>query len=483
MMQTNRNIPPIPSPSRHSGIVLLVVLWAVTLLVVVCLSLGATVFLGQSQVRSLQSQTQIQQDIFSGMAIAQVILLRDAPSVDHLGENWARLDGDESVRSLSPAAEASLALPEGIRIRLTDEAARLNANTTTAEMLAKIPGMTPAAAEAFIALRDSPAPAGSGDTLVVPLTFQRGRLASLAQLAAALEMSFEQTGLDDSVATDQELRLPLLPPESYLQHWPIRLATVMSYLTIHSQQRNLDAAGQLRVNLNTASQSHLLEQLGDIFSQRQVRAIITARTQRPFESIGELLIRPLYLPGLLGKGPRIWIDRAQLRQAADRLTVTDATILRGLVNIHTADQEVLACLPGLQPKDIEAILTQQQQWEMTVEPPFEGIGWLLDVLSEESFAEVCPYVTSRTQQFRLEIQSIPAKPEGTVGVIIPNRRVLAVLERDRGRCHVLLWLDWRQTTFHVDNDFGYVRLFPAVLRPVTMVGNERPCPTGGRFLL
>ena len=133
----------------------------------------------------------------------------------------------------------------------------------------------------------------------------------------------------------------------------------------------------------------------------------------------------------------------------DRLTVTDAPILVGRVNVNTAPVEVLRTLPHLTGALASAIIDRRSG----LTSQLSSIGWLLDVLSDEAFAAVCPFVTTRTQQFRVYVEIAPVgggsgssawmgRARGPGEVPAARTYALGVLERDGRRSSVLFWQTW-----------------------------------------
>ena len=166
----------------------MIVLWTTAVLAAVCLALGAAVFLGQAQLRGQREELNAQDSFLSATAAAKAIILSDDTSADTLSDPWATGDDERfsigadnmEVGAPSPAAESC-----SWTMALTDESARLNANTATAEMLGKLPGMSAAVAEAFVALRTAAQAAEADDDYRQSLQGLTGPFASQMQVATA----------------------------------------------------------------------------------------------------------------------------------------------------------------------------------------------------------------------------------------------------------------------------------------------------------
>jgi len=414
------------------GVALVVVLWAVAILAVVCLALGGSVRFKQIQLARGREEIRLNQALLSAIEAGAGVLSADGASADTLADNWAGGDAASFTFPLAGAqVEVYVPVSQGRRGGLEDESARLNANTASAEMLAALPGMTMAAAEAFVAYRQRAASRTPTDELNRPLGGVTGPLGTPWQLAEALAWAFTQSGL----ASENLNGFGATMSWAAKAGQPAGVALVENYLTVYSRQRNLDARGRPRVNLNEASKRQMASDLGGALTEEQIDAIIAARAAKPFESIGELLVRQMRIPDGQGGLKIVRIGRAEFEAVADRLTVTDEKVLIGLVNVNTAPKEVLEALPGLTAADANAIIAARADV-----PNAENIAWLLSVLDERTFAELCPYVTTRSQQFRMYAEARTARQsEGAAA------EAMAILERDAGRCGVVLWLTWRGT--------------------------------------
>ncbi|MFW6061280.1 MAG: helix-hairpin-helix domain-containing protein [Planctomycetota bacterium] len=406
---------------RRRGVVIVVVLWVVAILAVVCLALAGSVRFQQTHYRRTRDDVQSNEALRAGLAQARALLEADDLAADTLEEPWAQAPPEITLSSRRVRLLSDQ--DSGESAGLADEAARLNANTASAEMLARLPGMTAAAAEALVEIRNSAEIAG--DPLGAAVDGPTGRLASPAQLADALRYALGQAGL-----------LSATGESGWEGEQSDPVADVARYLTVYSRQWNTDAQGRPRVNLNTADRAELLRAVEDVLTSRQVDALLAARNRRPFESIGEMLTRELTVVEADGARVQVEIDPGAFRQIADRLTTTASDILLGRVNINTAPREVLQALPGLAKADAEAIVAARAQQDAP-----QSVAWLLDVLDPETFETVCPYVTTRSWQFRACIEAAP-QSAGDSQKDAARSRALAVLERDAGRTAVLLWLTW-----------------------------------------
>jgi len=85
----------------------------------------------------------------------------------------------------------------------------------------------------------------------------------------------------------------------------------------------------------------------------------------------------------------------------DRLTADAKPIQFGLINVNTAPREVLMALPGLDERDVDAIVASRA----TLSPQDKLTpAWLVaqGVLDPKKFAKIGPYVTARSLQYTIE---------------------------------------------------------------------------------
>ncbi|MEO2004363.1 MAG: helix-hairpin-helix domain-containing protein, partial [Candidatus Poribacteria bacterium] len=116
--------------------------------------------------------------------------------------------------------------------------------------------------------------------------------------------------------------------------------------------------------------------------------------------------------------------------------------IRGLVNINTASQEVLALLPGMDGDKARAIIERRDSPPNDPQPtsesqtsPFKTLGELLDVeqIDDDTYKQVVGSLTYRAQAFR--VQANRPTPEGKAVA-----RITAVLDRSGQNVATRYWL-------------------------------------------
>ena len=185
-------------------------------------------------------------------------------------------------------------------------------------------------------------------------------------------------------------------------------------LTVSSTEKNVNASGQDRVNVQTADENALTGVKG--ISSSMARAIVSYRNQNRFQSIADLLDvtapqnqgqnsgqnsnqgrQSSNQDSSSGSGGKV-ISQEQFLEFADDITTADGQDLNGLININTAGIDVLTCLPGVDRQLAQAIISYRQSSGF-----FNSTGELLKVggMTSQLFKQIAPQVTARSETFRI----------------------------------------------------------------------------------
>jgi competence ComEA-like helix-hairpin-helix protein len=223
-------------------------------------------------------------------------------------------------------------------------------------------------------------------------------------------------------------------------------------MTTDSSVRNVNAAGQERVNLQSADEASLTSVPG--ISAEIAKAIVASRGQNRIENLADLLdvtavnqqnppppppnpnpnqpnpdgsqpapgASPPNSPpgatdikGLVGAGspapgasrpnspapqptgPKL-VSEELFLDIADHVTTADGKDQPGAINVNTASIDVLACLPGIDRQLAQAIISYRKSSGF-----LPNIAWLLRVpgITREIFKQVAPRVTARSETFRI----------------------------------------------------------------------------------
>jgi DNA uptake protein ComE-like DNA-binding protein len=293
---------------------------------------------------------------------------------------------------------------------LADESAKLNLNTATAEMLEFLPGMTPALAAAIVDWRDADTESslnGAEDEtyqrLNPPYRCKNANFDSLDELRLVHGMSPEilygedanLNGILDPNENDGDASPPLDNRDGQLD------PGILEYLTVWSGESTAS-----RTNLNDPQQLAIV--LED--------ALGTDRANQVLLSLGGGRGGPGGPGGPGGGGTNLTLNFGSLLEFHVRsgltieefmlietnLTASTNAFIPGLVNVNTATETVLACIPGIGPDKSTALVAARQANASSA----GSIAWVKDVLGDESAIQAGPYLTAQTYQFTADIAAV-----------------------------------------------------------------------------
>jgi type II secretory pathway component PulK len=307
---------------------------------------------------------------------------------------------------------------------LIDEASKLNLNTATRAMLTELPNMTPDLVEAIIGWRRAanaqaaggdPVETGGGSDSVYarldPPRLNKGgpfesvdelRLVDGATLDILLGEDTNRNGALDANEDDSDASAPRDNQDGQL------LAGILEYVTVYSRQPNTRADGTRRVNVtngNGQNRQQLIQLLlSKNIEQQRVAAIVNSA------------FGPATAPGGPGGGPPARPDLTSVAEFmvvsqmtpeefvlihADITTATGAT-QQGLINVNTASEAVLACIPGI-GLDNAATLAAYRVAHPDVLTSF---AWLTQVLPPAAIRQAGRYLTDQSYQFTADVAAV-----------------------------------------------------------------------------
>lgn len=185
-------------------------------------------------------------------------------------------------------------------------------------------------------------------------------------------------------------------------------------------------------NINTADADQLANVDG--LDQGTAEAIVRYREENGnYDSVDDIRNAPIF-------------TRDEIRQIADKATVTDDDTLTGVLNINTAEASALALLPNMDNQKAQAIVNQRQAQQTSNERqgagaeetassnPFRSIGDLLNIdsIDAETFKGIANLVTYRTQAFQLTASG--TDPAGAQAAT-----VTAIIDRSGEEISVRFW--------------------------------------------
>ena len=303
--------------------------------------------------------------------------------------------------------DAQTASPTEPYFGLVDESSKLNLNTATIDMLEALPLMTPEIAAAIIDWRDTNSDITTGgaedDTYLrfnPPYhcknsdfeTVDELRLVAGMTLALLYGEDSNLNGVMDPNENDGTSSAPYDNRDGKLDpgFW--------EYLTVYSQQPNTNADGTVRVILTAPnSRQGLQSLLNDKLGQSRANEIVR-RLGPPNRPIGSPL--ELFVTGAM--------TASEFSLIEDSLTTTNGAFAKGLVNINTAGQAVLNCIPGIGVDKAASVVAYRQANAGNL----TTVSWIASVLDQTSAIQAGPYITGRTFQFSADIAAVGKQGRG-----------------------------------------------------------------------
>lgn len=396
---------------RRSGIALIIVLWLMAILTLLLYAFLADMQVEYSVGVSYGDGKKAEQLAWSAIDAACAALLNDTrPYQGFNNDPWTNDpsnffevplgDGAYTVfRPLYDDAATVLWTPD-------DEASKINLNTASKAILLKLPNMTEDIVDAIIEWRSTNGGGGSSsaggnsyyNSLNPPYNSKHQPFETLEELLYVQGMTPELL-----FGEDFNLNGRLEPNENDSDNsWPpdnqdgLIDPGLWSLCTVWSVDRNVDAQGKARVNLNTATETQL-ETAG--LTVPEAQEVARQRTALPFLSVAQLLggagIPPILTP-------------ARFKAVVDHLTVVAGTTVPGLVNINTAPQQVLLCLPGI----TQDLAVKLMDYRTTPGNDLSNIGWLLNVMDPAVLQPIANLITCRSYQYRIHAVGRVGTPYG-----------------------------------------------------------------------
>ncbi|MBL9136283.1 MAG: general secretion pathway protein GspK [Verrucomicrobiales bacterium] len=283
---------------------------------------------------------------------------------------------------------------------LTDETSRINLNTATAEMLQWLPRMTPQLAAAIVDWRDSDSTASEGGAeddlylrLPMPYRCKNSPFESVEELRLVYGMTSEilygedsnLNGVLDPNENDGDESPPADNRDGRLDPGLIEYTTVWSY------QPTTTGDGSNRVDLASNDNQALATLLQEKLSTDRANAILRqlGNPATGFRSVLEFYIRSQ-------------MTAAELALIETNVMVAGTNSLAGLINVNTAPEPVLACIPGIGTERAPSLVARRA----SNDPRTPSIAWVTEILDTEQAIEAGPYLTGHSYQFTADIVGV-----------------------------------------------------------------------------
>ena len=453
---------------NKKALVLVGVLWIVALLTIIATSVGhnSRLDIKVSSVRT--EELRCKWACRAGIEKAMGILYEDLRESDCLTDLWS--DNDEDFNDI-------ILERCWFSVRVIDESSKLNINTITKEQLLELPYMEEDIADAIIDWRDgddTPGTAGVEggyyENLPIAYTIRNGPFRTIRELLMVKGVTEELfygedtnfNGLLDYNEKDGDESPPRDNRDDVLDKgW-------VAYLTCYSYDKNTDAEGNQRININQANERQLENSLE--ISAAQARWIVQRRENNRFSSIADLLDnsgsqqsqqspqqgsqqsqRNQQQPQQNQQQPQQQgsqrgsqggsqqtepVDTQTFYQIADKITVDGGNQISGRVNINTASKWVLVALLGGSEAD-EQTAENIVAYREGLAEGMQSIGELMSagLVNSQTFSRIANNITTRSDVFTIRCFAT-ADRGGVDGTIMQTE---VVVDRSESPYTTLYW--------------------------------------------
>ena len=284
---------------------------------------------------------------------------------------------------------------------LVDEASKLNLNTATRAMLEMLPGMSAEVADAIVAWRTR-SQAGGGDStygrLEPPRLNKGGPFESLDELrlvyGVTLDLLFgedtNRNGVLDDNENDGERSAPRDNSDGLIQ------PGFIEYVTVYSSQPNTRASGARRLNIGSAqSRPQLAQLLQRLLGPQRTGQIMGSLGQGDIRSIAEFMVTSR-------------LTAEEFAQIRGEITTSNGATVQGMVNVNTASETVLACIPGIGPENAGALVA----YRLAHPDVLTSFAWLTQILDRNAIVRAGPYITDQSYQFSADVAGVGRSGRG-----------------------------------------------------------------------
>ena len=361
LLHIGGNLPREPLHTCERGLSLISTLWLLTVLSVLATHFLYSIRLEQRAQANFADRTKFHYAAKAGFERAVVILRGDETPYDSLGEDWA--EGLEE--QIANGLEATR--PLTYRVKITDEGTKININTADVSIIqGLLTLMGYQEAEATEQPLAQAIEQGRPYRTVRDLARVQGMTPALlyGQQAAADPNTLEDAGSDTGLdATGTQQGVPGL----------------VGLVTVYSIDKNTDANGNPRVNINNADGQQLTQIQGNnnqpVFSQGEQDALVQ---QREFGSIGDLIDATA-------------VTEQVFNNIRERISVESSEEEDDIVNINTADAEQLQTLDGIDEGIADRIIDHRNS-----QGNFQNVDQLKEVnlITADEFSSIVDQVTT-----------------------------------------------------------------------------------------
>ncbi len=311
---------------------------------------------------------------------------------------------------------------------LVDEASKLNLNTATLEMLEALPRMTPQLAAAIMDWRDEDDEVSTDGA--EESTYQRLNPAyrcknapfeSIEELRLVYGMTLDilagedanRNGILDPNEDDYDSTPPLDNRNGRLE------PGLWEYVTVHSQESLTTTNGTAKVSLGAQGRQQLATLLQERLGNQRANEILQrVGNQNP--------------AGLLNFFVQSGMSVDEFAQVEGDLTAGDGqTPRQGLINVNSAPEAVLACIPGIGIDMAPQLVSYRQS-----NPSRRNtVAWVAEILGTQRSLQAGRYLTGRSSVYSADVCAVGHLGRG-------YRRCRIIFDASEGGLRIVQRADW-----------------------------------------
>lgn len=342
------------------GLSLISTLWLLTVLSVLATHFLYSIRLEQRAQANFADRTKFHYAAKAGFERAVVMLRGDETPYDSLGENWA--EGlEEQIGTGTQRANVLT-----YRVKITDEGTKININTADVSM---IQGLLTLMGYQEVEATEQP----------LAEAIEQGRpyrtVRDLARIQGMTPDLLYGQGMASDPNATVEIGSGIGTDGTGTQQG---VPGLVDLVTVYSIDKNTDANGNVRVNINNADGQQLTQIQGNnnqpVFSQGEKDALVQ---QREFDSIGDLIDATA-------------VTEQVFNNIRERISVESNDEEEDIVNINTADAGRLQTLDGVDDGIAERIIDHRNS-----QGNFQNVDQLKEVklITEEEFSSIVDQIT------------------------------------------------------------------------------------------
>lgn len=409
-------------PGQNEASILIGLLWCVVLLSVVVIGVLHTARMDLLTGKNFGDRVQARYLALAGIERAEALLYKNALDRSHSGKNHTGelYDDAQDFQAVtfgrgtySVLRRARADEGGGVVYGVSDEESRLNINVADSNELTQVEGLDGDTAAAITGWRTQGGTVGDADYYLSqnpPYEPRGGPFQTVRELlmvrGVTPDLLFGRDTHQDGMLADLSDGVGEPRFSGPVADEDLGWAGMM---TVDSSVKNVDAAGNDRVNVQTADANTLATVPG--ITPAIAQAIVAYRGKNQFNSIADLLaVTPPQNNGgrngsgnagagsATGDSGSQVIDEQKLMEIADDVTVVSDQTLPGAININTAGENVLLCLPGMDRNLAQAIINYRRSSGFFANPA-ELLK--VDGMTDDLFKQIVPLVTARSETYRI----------------------------------------------------------------------------------